>query len=895
MLRELRARVLIDAKAALETLKRLGISFDELKEKIEKIPKAVDEAKEKLAEVGEKGQAAGKKTEEAFSAALGAIEKYRYHLLAIGAAFSGITAIAIKEAAIVEAETSRLAFFLGDYFSDVMQWIDAFTDRFGYSTETITTSFGDLVSVLVSQNVPMRKAIQIAEDLMERAADIAASRRMDMESVMAAFTAALSGYPRGLVRTLKIYLTHPDLQRIAYQLYRTSYEALQPAQRALVTYKGIMQATAATAGYAAEHLEITTVAVRRLREEMSDFLRVIGETWLGTIGPLADALTNFLRTLQQHPGLLRFLSVIIAITGGLFTLLGKIGMFLFYLKMLKEMLPGVYKHLAKLFSLPKAPFDALISGLQKAFKRFKDSRLFEWLVEYLDKIGKALSSFFYRLGREVYSQLGKLAKLLKDVFSVVLAHTATFVASLIKYFKKLMATIAGGLSAFLASPWGILITVLAAIGTALYFLIRRFGGFRNFITRIAEDFRMIGAKLRAFYGLVVQAGRSLAGAFTALGAKVREVFQKVMDWVFDKLRALAAPFVKAGQVVVNFLVNVSEKIRGLWTSLSSFIMNIGQTIKNAFQAISNWFLAKLNAFIRSALDVLRRVFGWVPGLGSAIQSAIESFDPVMPLIQKIRSSEPALAAELERIANIVRERRPDLRGAELMEAFLLEIERSAPDLREALEKYLTPAQEYLEAKSPPKAGPLHEIPRWGQAVASEFASAFGAGLTSLEGILEDKLGELREIRVKAPTLPELTAKVVPVFKALPKAVPITLPEVKAAVPALPRPPVLEKATPVVVNVSPPSIPPLYLGKPGVPIAPGITRKETHLPVNVEVVIHNVTISSPGAPGTPVFAPEQISRELGRNLSEIIRREVGEYLVRILRTEETLHMKDEAAL
>ena len=178
---------------------------------------------------------------------------------------------------------------------------------------------------------------------------------------------------------------------------------------------------------------------------------------------------------------------------------------------------------------------------------------------------------------------------------------------LIDNFPLIEAGVVGIATAFAA--WKIT-GIITAVTTALA------GMSAAEVVATAKTWLLNAAMAANPIGLVVTAIAALVAAFVVLWNK-SEKFRNFWKGLWKEIKATTEKYIGA---VVDFFKNAWDKIKAVWSKVTSFFKSVWDGIKEVFNAVSDWFKEKFNA----AVEAIETVFNAIIGFFSVIWESIKA-------------------------------------------------------------------------------------------------------------------------------------------------------------------------------------------------------------------------------------------------------------------------------
>jgi hypothetical protein len=439
-----------------------------------------------------------------------------------------------------------------------------------------------------------------------------------------------------------------------------------------------------------------TPMVQSVAGEITFFLDTLGESSAGRIFKEfgrnvtkngSGALGSFLRiatnVLAGVIGLLNaFMPASKGVTGGLEQMtkkfadwsagLGKSKSFQDFLSRMREEIPKLFTALGQLISVfgkltvAAGPFAGLSLRIAEAMARLLDSipmPVLRVLVPTILAVNVAMKAWAIATAINTAVQTVHTAVVRAGGLSTI-AMTVAMRAARIAILAWSAATRIAALAwrllslAFTASPIGLVITAIIALGVALVIAYNKSATFRRIVQAAFGGVLMVGKAIGHWFA------HDFVNFFTQT---IPHAFQVTRDWVARNwpwiLGALTGPIglavvwiIKHWDSVKNFFVSAwgvikRNSIDPLVHFFTVVIPNAGRSMRDAIMGfVRRMALAVLDSF-GMIIKGAAKLFGWVPGVGGHLKSAVRAFnkfrDDVNKALGGIKDRHPTIAVGMK--------------------------------------------------------------------------------------------------------------------------------------------------------------------------------------------------------------------------------------------------------
>lgn len=246
---------------------------------------------------------------------------------------------AVRKASELNETIGSTEVTFGDAFASAMRFAEGSAQAIGLSQQASLRALGTFGTYAKLANQEGEKAVEFAENLTSRAADVGALKGFDTGEVVDMFSSALRGEFDPIER-VQVILNETIVKEEALRrnLIKTKSEALDPSTRAWLVYQLILEQTAEATGQFDRERDGFAGREKVRNAEMEDAQTKLGasveKVWAGA----SSAATKFLGVVEKVPGGLEAVGVAAAGIGVTSILGGSVSSILGARKMIKEYL-----------------------------------------------------------------------------------------------------------------------------------------------------------------------------------------------------------------------------------------------------------------------------------------------------------------------------------------------------------------------------------------------------------------------------------------------------------------------------------------------------------------------------------------------------------------------------
>ena len=242
-------------------------------------------------------------------------------------------------------------------------------------------------------------------------------------------------------------------------------------------------------------------------------------------------------------------------------------------------------------------------------------QLFDRLAEWVDRVGWVKIAIGGLVGALSIGLITAIAGLFVPLATLTIALGVTLVKSLALAggaFAKLFGLIKVGKLAFLANPWVLAFTAIAAAGWLVY---------KNWETLSPKISALWDGMLAKVFDVV----DNIRGAFSALSA----LWDGMLARVFDVADTIRGAFRGIGDWIVGLFTAVPDRLSAIWDGMLARVFDVADTIRGAFRGIGDWIVGLFTAVpdrLSAIWDgMLARVFDVVDKIRGAFAGVAQFF------------------------------------------------------------------------------------------------------------------------------------------------------------------------------------------------------------------------------------------------------------------------------
>lgn len=344
----------------------------------------------------------------------------------------------------------------------------------------------------------------------------------------------------------------------------------------------------------------------------------------------------------------------------------------------------------------------------------------EWIMDKVEKAKAIWDSFKQTLSGLWEGFLTKMTSVGTSISNFFTVTIPNAINSILEWFSSLPSKI----GAFLATIPTILknafITGFDAIIYSLGFMLSVLLGLP---AKVFQIFTMVLDKIIEWAGLV----------WAFISVEVPRWINSVVEWVsalpgriWEWLVNVYNRFVEWGQNTWNFLV----------AEVNKWITNVVAWISTLPAKIWNWLVSVYNRFVQWGQDTwtflstevpkwVKNVIDWIGSLPGKIWTALS--DLSKQLVTRFTDAWNDLKAEISQWPSRIWEW-----GKNIAQSFLDGFKNALKHIGEVFKQGMEDGKKFMEGKSPPEAGPLKNIDKWGFNIGQAWTQGLQSALAGFE-------------------------------------------------------------------------------------------------------------------------------------------------------------------
>ncbi|MCF8002125.1 MAG: hypothetical protein K9K76_09735 [Halanaerobiales bacterium] len=272
----------------------------------DEVAQSADKAEKEMRQLGNEGEKTGSKLSRGFNtlntslrSGLGALEKYRYQLGAIGAAGAFSIFRLSKMAGDAQETVNKFNVVFGEVSLQTRQWAEEYSDAIGrseYATMSWLNSFQD---VLVPMGLARDEAAALSKEMVTLAADLGSFNNVATDRAAQAMQSALVGNHEA-VRSLGIQLSETQLDLVAQKEgYQQNFRELDNLTKMQLRFQEMIRQS----GDAVDDATRTALEYNnqqlKLKGNLRDTAIAMGNQYVPSLNKAFIATNDFLDSFQE--------------------------------------------------------------------------------------------------------------------------------------------------------------------------------------------------------------------------------------------------------------------------------------------------------------------------------------------------------------------------------------------------------------------------------------------------------------------------------------------------------------------------------------------------------------------------------------------------------------------
>jgi predicted PurR-regulated permease PerM len=286
---------------------------------------------DKFTELGSKIQAAGAK------------------LTIVSAAIVAVGANMVSAASNLEESMNKVEVVFGDASGRVKEFAETTLESAGIAEGNaldMAALYGDMAT---SMGLTTDSAADMSMSLVQLAGDVASFKNVSLDTATNALKGIFTGEGEAL-KNLGVVMNETTLSAYAMENgFNKSYNTMSQAEKVALRYQYVMESLGSASGDFERTSDGTANSIRVFQESLTELSASFGEVLLPIITPIIQKLTKLLQVLENLPGPVKTVIVVVAMIVSVIgpvlvvigTLMGSIGNIIKYLPTIVTGLQGI--------------------------------------------------------------------------------------------------------------------------------------------------------------------------------------------------------------------------------------------------------------------------------------------------------------------------------------------------------------------------------------------------------------------------------------------------------------------------------------------------------------------------------------------------------------------------
>lgn len=568
----------------MDLFKLVGKIAIENSEANKSLSETQSKAKDTAEDVKDLGNA-GEKTQSKFSAAMGkigsaAVKVGKVVAVGIGAAATAIGAVTVKAlnaAGELEQNMGGSEAVFGEHAAKMQETAKKAFSNMGLSTSDYLATANKMGALFQGAGFEVKESMELSQNAMQRAADVASIMGIDTASAMEAVAGAAKGNFT-MMDNLGVAMNETTLANYALEKgMKKSYDQMTQQEKIGVAMEMFLDKTAYAAGNYAKENETLAGALGTAKAALSNFL-----SGSGSVEDVVSSISNAANVVVKNISSL-FPSLMSGITQIVNQLTPMIP------PLLEQVLPGLIEGATGLIN-------GLVSALPSVVDVLTDSAL-PMLLSGIVTIFNSLVSALPSLVESICSALPSLIPLLIDGLVSMVVTLCTSFSDIIKplidnlpdIIISLCDAIISNLPILIDGLISLIIGVVAATPQIIKALVDSLPeviemlitGLLKLVPKLIKGFTdMAKGVSKASKSIWKSVGYAIINVFIGIWNSIKNVFAPLGKWFSTK-------FKEAKDRVMKAWSDVKTRFSNIWNGIKSVFSNVGAWFKNLFTNAKN--------------------------------------------------------------------------------------------------------------------------------------------------------------------------------------------------------------------------------------------------------------------------------------------------------------------
>ena len=554
-------------------------------------------------------------------------------LAAGGTAMAGLTVKALNLSGELEQNMGGSEAVFGKFAGKMQETAKEAFSNMGLSTSDYLATANKMGALFQGAGFDIEESMNLSQDAMQRAADVASIMGLDTSAAMEAVAGAAKGNFT-MMDNLGVAMNETTLANYALEKgMKKSYKEMTQQEKIGVAMEMFLDKTAYAAGNYAKENETLAGSLGTAKAALTNFLDGSGDVDslvnafenaanviidnIKTIAPrLVTGITDIInQVIPKIPSLLN--ELLPAIVEGAVSLVNG----------LVAALPGILDALMAILPTLVEGLGQIITGLIEALPKLLQS-LIEGIVGVLPTLLPLLIDAVIGLVVSIFSNISDLLQPIIDALpDIIIKIVEALMNNLPALIEGCIALVLGIVEAIPQIIQGLVDALPTVVSLVVEGLIKAIPQL------IVGLIQVIGGVCKAIPQIWKSFKEGTVNVFKGLWDGIKKVFAPLVDWFGDVFKKGKEKAVKAWESVKKFFkdtwdaikkvfsnvgswfseqfTKAKDGLKNAWSSVKNFFSNIWSGIKNVFASVGSWFkniFTKAKEGIQSAWASVKNFF-----------------------------------------------------------------------------------------------------------------------------------------------------------------------------------------------------------------------------------------------------------------------------------------------